>query len=109
MNVRNYGIALAALLGGAAGLVFAWWSTDALIALGPADLPRLEEIRVNGTVVAFTLGIATLTSLDLLEQRLLFTLQGLLFICQTLALIEQTMVFAFQPAFFPLESFTLLT
>jgi putative ABC transport system permease protein len=54
---------LLALLGGAAGLVFAWWSTDALIALGPADLPRLDEIRVNGTVVAFTLGIATLTSI----------------------------------------------
>ena len=54
---------LLALLGGSAGLLLAWWSTDALVALGPADLPRLNEIRVNGVVVAFTLGIAILTSL----------------------------------------------
>jgi putative ABC transport system permease protein len=54
---------LLALLGGATGLLFAWWSTDALIALGPADLPRLDEIRVNGVVVAFTLGVAMVTSI----------------------------------------------
>ncbi len=54
---------LLALLGGAAGLLLAWWSTDALVAMGPADLPRLDEIRVNGAVVAFTFGIAALTSL----------------------------------------------
>ncbi len=54
---------LLALLGGAAGLLIAGWSTDVLVALGPADLPRLEEIRVNLTVVAFTFGIACLTSL----------------------------------------------
>jgi putative ABC transport system permease protein len=54
---------LLALLGGAAGLLLAWWSTDVLAALGPADLPRLDEVRVNGGVVAFTLGIALLTSI----------------------------------------------
>ena len=54
---------LLALLGGAAGLLLAWWSTDALVALGPAALPRLNEIRVNGFVVAFTFGVALLTSL----------------------------------------------
>ena len=54
---------LLALLGAAAGLLLAWWSTDALVAMGPADLPRLDEIRVNGAVVAFTFGIALLTSL----------------------------------------------
>ena len=54
---------LLALLGGAAGLLLAWWSTDALVAMGPADLPRLDEIRVNGVVIAFTFGIALLTSL----------------------------------------------
>ena len=52
-----------ALLGGAAGLLLAWWGVDLLRAAGPADLPRLEEIRVNGLVVAFTFGIACLTSL----------------------------------------------
>ena len=54
---------LLALLGGAAGLLLAWWSTDVLVALGPSDLPRLDQVRVNGAVVAFTFGIACLTSL----------------------------------------------
>lgn len=54
---------LLALLGGGAGLLLAWWSTDMLVAFGPAGLPRLDQIHVNGTVVAFTLGIACLTSL----------------------------------------------
>ena len=54
---------LLAVLGGAAGLLLAWWSTDALIAMGPADLPRLDEIHVNGVIVAFTCGVALLTSL----------------------------------------------
>ncbi len=54
---------LLAILGGATGLFLAWWSTDALIAMGPADLPRLDEIHVNGVVVAFTCGVAILTSL----------------------------------------------
>ena len=52
-----------ALLGGAAGLLLAWWGVDLLRAASPADLPRLEEIRVNGLVVAFTFGVACLTSL----------------------------------------------
>ena len=52
-----------ALLGGAAGLLLACWGVDLLRAAGPANLPRLEEIRVNGLVVAFTFGIACLTSL----------------------------------------------
>ena len=52
-----------ALLGGAAGLLLAWWGVDLLRATSPANLPRLEEIRVNGLVVAFTFGIACLTSL----------------------------------------------
>ncbi|MBA3961837.1 MAG: ABC transporter permease [Chthoniobacterales bacterium] len=52
-----------ALLGAGAGLLLAWWTTDALVALAPADLPRLSDIRVNGTVISFTLGVALLTSL----------------------------------------------
>jgi putative ABC transport system permease protein len=52
-----------ALAGGAAGLLIAWWSTDVLATMGPAELPRLDEIGVNGAVVAFTFCIAALTSL----------------------------------------------
>jgi putative ABC transport system permease protein len=54
---------LLALVGGAAGLILAWWSLDLLRNFGPTDVPRLDEIRVNTTVVIFTFAIACLTSL----------------------------------------------
>ena len=54
---------LLSLVGGAAGLLLAWWSIDALIAFGPRELPRASEISVSGGVVVFTLGICLLTSL----------------------------------------------
>jgi putative ABC transport system permease protein len=52
-----------ALLGGAAGLILGSWTIDLLRANGPADLPRLDQLYINSTVVAFTFGIASLTSL----------------------------------------------
>ena len=54
---------LLALVGGAAGLLLAWWSIDALIAFGPRDLPRANEITINAGVIAFTFGISILTSI----------------------------------------------
>jgi putative ABC transport system permease protein len=45
------------------GLVIAYASTAALIAARPADLPRLDQIGLDGTVAAFTLGAALLTGL----------------------------------------------
>jgi predicted permease len=54
---------LLGLIGGALGLVLAYWGTTALVAARPADLPRIDAIRLNGTVVVFTLGAALLTSL----------------------------------------------
>ena len=53
----------ARLAGGALGLVLAYWGTEALVAAQPADIPRLDEIGLDGTVVLFTLGVALLTSL----------------------------------------------
>ena len=47
--------------GGVAGLLIAYWATGALIAAKPADIPRLDEIRVNGTVLLFTLAMSVLT------------------------------------------------
>ena len=47
--------------GGGLGLLVAYWGTRALIAARPADLPRLDEIGLDGTVVLFTLGASVLT------------------------------------------------
>ena len=52
-----------ALIGGALGLSLAVVGVRALIALRPEGLPRLEEIAVNGTVVAFTVAVAFLAGL----------------------------------------------
>jgi predicted permease len=49
--------------GGVLGLALAYWGTEALIAAKPADLPRLDEIGLDATVVLFTLGAAVLTGL----------------------------------------------
>jgi putative ABC transport system permease protein len=49
--------------GAVAGLAIAYLATRALVALQPADLPRLEEVGVNAGVVAFTFAIALATSL----------------------------------------------
>ena len=51
------------LAGGVLGLIIAYVSTEALIAARPADLPRLDEIGLDGTVALFTLGAALLTGL----------------------------------------------
>ncbi|HKE21099.1 MAG TPA: ABC transporter permease [Bryobacteraceae bacterium] len=53
---------LLALLAGVAGLLLAYIGSKALVALAPADLPRLAEIGVDRSVLAFTLGISLATS-----------------------------------------------
>ena len=54
---------LIAILGGAIGVLFAWWGTNLLIALRPQNLPRLDEIGVDMRVFGFTLGVSLLTGL----------------------------------------------
>ena len=49
---------LLTIIGGALGLALGFWSLDALSSLGLAELPRGHEIRMDGTVVAFTVGLA---------------------------------------------------
>ena len=51
------------LVGGAAGLLLAYWGTRALVAARPQGIPRLGEVGIDGTVVAFTAGIALLTGI----------------------------------------------
>ena len=53
---------LVSLIGGAAGILLAFWSVQALIALAPAGkVPRMEMIRIDGWVLAFTFGLSVLT------------------------------------------------
>jgi putative ABC transport system permease protein len=54
---------LMALLGASGGLLVAWWSVDLLRTFGPQDVPRLEEVHINATVVGFTLVIALVSTL----------------------------------------------
>lgn len=51
------------ILGAAAGVALAYGGLAALMALGPADIPRLAEATVDGRVLAYTGGIATLVAL----------------------------------------------
>ena len=54
---------LLGFLGGAGGLVLAYVAVRALVAFGPAELPRLEAIRVDGGVIIFTAAISLLAGL----------------------------------------------
>jgi predicted permease len=54
---------LLAILGGAFGMVVARFGVRALVALSPTELPRVNAIRVDGTVFAFALGITALIGL----------------------------------------------
>jgi len=49
--------------GGAAGLLLAVWGLDALIALSPADVPHLNQTRIDVRVLGFTLAVSLLTGL----------------------------------------------
>ncbi|HEY6292411.1 MAG TPA: ABC transporter permease [Terriglobia bacterium] len=49
---------LLGVMGGAAGLVIAKWALYMVRTLNPGNIPRLEDIAINGAVLAFTLGIS---------------------------------------------------
>jgi predicted permease len=51
------------IIGGAFGLVLAYTGLKLLVRLGPATLPRLEEISIDGTGLAFALACSLGTSL----------------------------------------------
>ncbi|MFL6595784.1 MAG: ABC transporter permease [Chthoniobacterales bacterium] len=52
---------LLAIFGGMLGLVIGGWGVDALLALKPDELPRLDNIVLDGRVLAFTFGLSFLT------------------------------------------------
>jgi putative ABC transport system permease protein len=47
--------------GGALGLMFAWWGVGALLRFAPDELPRAENISLDGGAVGFTLALTLLT------------------------------------------------
>jgi predicted permease len=54
---------LLALLAGALGLLLALWGSAALVRFSPANLPRIAEIRMDGWVLAFTMGLSLATGM----------------------------------------------
>ena len=54
---------LLAFLGSVGGLILAVWGIDLILALSPANLPRVDEIKIDLSVLGFVLGLALLTAL----------------------------------------------
>jgi len=54
---------LLSLAGGTLGLLLAMWGIDLLLAISPANLPRVDAIGLDGRVLGFTLVISLLTGI----------------------------------------------
>ncbi|HET9040050.1 MAG TPA: ABC transporter permease [Gemmatimonadales bacterium] len=52
-----------AVVGGVLGLLVASWSVDALLALHPRGIPRLNDISIDGQVLGFTLAVSLVVGL----------------------------------------------
>lgn len=50
-----------AVLGGAAGLLLAWWGTELLVSLSPPELGALQGLKISAPVLGFTFAVALLT------------------------------------------------
>ena len=55
--------AILSILGGAVGLVFASWGMGFLLKAVPTGLPRMEQIGIDGGVLAFTLLVSLATAM----------------------------------------------
>jgi putative ABC transport system permease protein len=54
---------LLALVGGVAGVALAYGLTQALVALDPLKIPRVQDIALDGRVLAFTAAVSLVTGL----------------------------------------------
>ena len=54
---------LLAVLGSLLGLAFAWWGIKALVAISPREFVNLQNVGINLTVLAWTMGISVLTGI----------------------------------------------
>lgn len=65
LRLARYFVAESAVLsvaGGALGLALAWGAVRLLVGFGPDTLPRLQEIRLDGIVVAFTFALTSVAA-----------------------------------------------
>jgi putative ABC transport system permease protein len=54
---------LLAALGGAAGLIGAWWLTDVVVRMSPPGVPGIDDVRLDLRVLAFTAVVSLFTGL----------------------------------------------
>nr|MBA3356432.1 ABC transporter permease [Pyrinomonadaceae bacterium] len=54
---------LLSLISGTLGLLVALWGINLLVALGPAELPRVKEVTIDLRVLGFTLAVSLLTGI----------------------------------------------
>jgi len=54
---------LLSLVGGVVAAALAIWAVGAIVSLAPAELPRLDAVRVDATVLGFTLVVSIVTGL----------------------------------------------
>lgn len=54
--------ALLSIAGALVGLALAWGAVRLLVGLGPASLPRLDEVRLDGITIGFTFVLTLMTA-----------------------------------------------
>jgi putative ABC transport system permease protein len=54
---------LLSVIAGACGLLLAAWGIDALVAMAPPDIPRLDNVALDSRVLLFTLALSLLTGI----------------------------------------------
>jgi len=54
---------LVSLIAALAGALLAGWAVDAVAALGPRGIPRLDSVAVDGRALAFAIGVASITGI----------------------------------------------
>ena len=52
-------------ISGCCGLLIAWFGTNALLSMAPPDLPRLDEVSLNWTVMTFAMALSATVAVAL--------------------------------------------
>src|SRR5690348_6810031 len=54
---------LLSLIGGAAGVALAWWALYVVRAIHPGNIPRLDEIGIDASVLTFAFAVSLATGI----------------------------------------------